>query len=707
MKRPLFDIGIDFRKIYDQFADPVFLVDSDSGRILDCNSEALIRYGYSRDEFLRMTPLDLHPPEERERALRNLRESRHTGPHLYHHLTKDGRRIPVEVNTSFIHLEGKSTIQVSIIRDISERQENAERLRQSEIRFRQLFEQCNDGVIIHRAGQILEVNHRTCEMLGYTKQELLSMSIPELHAKENRIESRQRLIFIQSGAPMVFETQWLRKDGTPVDLEISSRVIVPEKQIVQGIVRDITERKRVEEALRSSEERYRILAENVADGVAVLVNDRFTYVNDAMVEIFGYEKEYLLSMDPVYLIREEYREEFEGALFAVGKETHVPPFQSPAIRVDGTEIWTEQHLNRIVWEGRPAVLATIRDVTETRQRELEMIQETEFLRKENARLRNGFKDRFRFGDIIGKSPAMQEVYELILKCSVSDVNVVIYGESGTGKELVARTIHRMSEAREKPFVPVNCGAIPESLFESEFFGHRKGAFTGAVADKHGYFDLAQGGTLFLDEIGELPLAMQAKLLRAIDGGGYMPVGGNQFKEARFRILAATNRDLYEYVLKGLMREDFFYRIHIIPIHLPPLRERKEDIPILVEHFIQSSGYKGSSFPIPAKIMDALCNYDWPGNVRELQNVLNRYLTVRRLDLTGKRPSPSPSKSQGGAHGSPTYPRNLRRALDLFEKSCIERALEKNRWHRGKTAAELGIPPRTLHRKMKKFRLISS
>ncbi len=184
---------------------------------------------------------------------------------------------------------------------------------------------------------------------------------------------------------------------------------------------------------------------------------------------------------------------------------------------------------------------------------------------------------------------MQEVYELILKAAATNANAIIYGESGTGKELVARAIHRLNNRKEGRFIPVNCGAIPENLLESEFFGYRKGAFTGAAADKEGYLDLADGGTLFLDELGEIGPNLQVKLLRVLEGGGYSAVGGRDVKKPDVRIIAATNRDLKAQVNRGLMREDFFYRVHIIPIQLPSLRERREDIPLLIEHFMQSEG----------------------------------------------------------------------------------------------------------------------
>jgi transcriptional regulator with PAS, ATPase and Fis domain len=281
--------------------------------------------------------------------------------------------------------------------------------------------------------------------------------------------------------------------------------------------------------------------------------------------------------------------------------------------------------------------------------------------------------------------------------------VVIYGESGTGKEMVARAIHDMSNRKDKVFVTVNCGAIPETLLESEFFGYKKGAFTGANMDKHGYLDLAGGGTLFLDEVGELDLNMQVKLLRVINGGGYMPVGSNKAKCSNFRIIAATNKNLMELVNRHLMREDFFYRMHVIPVTVPPLRERKEDIPLLVEHFLKIYSDSKDRQSLPVKIFEAIYNHDWPGNVRELENVLKRYLSIQRLDFINPHKSHTANKGNDSMRESA----GLRDAVELFEKDYIAKVLDQNYWHRGKTAKMLGIPERTLYRKLKKFQLTRS
>jgi transcriptional regulator with PAS, ATPase and Fis domain len=285
---------------------------------------------------------------------------------------------------------------------------------------------------------------------------------------------------------------------------------------------------------------------------------------------------------------------------------------------------------------------------------------------------------------------MQEVYELIMKAAVTDASVAVFGESGSGKELVAHAIHEHSARKTKRFVAVNCGAVPESLFEREFFGHRKGAFSGAHADSAGYLDLADHGTLFLDEVSELTVNMQAKLLRAIEGSGYRPVGGTETFQSNFRIISASNASLSEKVSSGQMRNDFYYRLQVIQIRLPPLRQRKQDISLLVDHFVQQMSPLTTSTKIPGHVMDSLMEYDWPGNVRELRNVLQRYLALGRLEFLSADPTV--------AQNSIEMQLNLPQAVQRLESSLITQALQQSNGNRTKAANLLGISRRALSRK---------
>jgi len=470
-------------------------------------------------------------------------------------------------------------------------------------------------------------------------------------------------------------------------------------------LQDITRRIKAEKELRASEGRYRKLAENVADGVVLIQNEMLIFANQAFAGIFGYDSsDNPLVKKVVDLISMEVKKsvgEYKKALEQGQSVESVSQLQTA--KSDGKDLWVEAHNSVIMWEGEPAILTTLRDVTKTRLQEIAIREEAEHLRKENKRLRYSIKGQHRFGRIIGKSQVMQEVYDLILKAAGTKDNIIIYGESGTGKELVAKEIHNMSERLNGEFVPVNSGAIPESLIEREFFGHKKGAFTGATMDTHGYLDIADGGSLFLDEIGDLGLNMQVKLLRAIEDGGYTPVGSNKVKKSDLRIIAATNKDLKQMVNLGQTRRDFFYRIHVIPIHLPPLRDRKEDIPLLVNHFIQSLS-DGEITSIPEEIMETLYEYNWPGNVRELQNMLRRFISVGSLDFIDLTSDSIPKKDKAPSDILENENKDLFASVEDFEKSIIIKALEKNRWHKEKTALELGISRRTLFRKLTNYGL---
>jgi len=448
--------------------------------------------------------------------------------------------------------------------------------------------------------------------------------------------------------------------------------------------------------LEEQNERFRTLSEATFEGIFIHDEGRILEVNQAMEKMFGYQRSEVLGRNVLEFVPPE----FHQIVLEHIRTKDETPYEAEGIKKDGSIFPVEVQARTMPYQGRDVRIVAIRDLTWRRAME----EERALLRKENIVLRSTIKNHYKFGEIIGKSHIMQEVYQLIVKASVSDANVLICGESGTGKELVARTIHQRSERKEQTFLAVNCGAIPESLFEREFFGHRKGTFTGADRDKPGYFDRAHRGTLFLDEVAELTPTTQAKLLRVVEDKEYTPLGNTVSKTADVRIIAATNKDLKEQLHKELIREDFFYRIRVIVINLPPLRDRKEDIPLLIEHFLDQYADGKERPTIPARIVDMLCAYGWPGNVRELQNELQRYLTEQRLEFIGNVPPESTGRDRAESLGLNLEGMPLREAVETLEKYLIARVLTQNAGHKGKAAKMLSISPRALYERIKKYRL---
>ena len=329
-------------------------------------------------------------------------------------------------------------------------------------------------------------------------------------------------------------------------------------------------------------------------------------------------------------------------------------------------------------------------------------EERQRLLEENVRLHEELRDRFRPANIVGNSRAMREVYDLIAKVSKSDATVLIRGESGTGKELVAQAVHYNSLRADRPFVKVHCGALPESVIESELFGHEKGAFTGAIARRQGRFELAEGGSIFLDEIGDLSPATQVKLLRVLQEREFERVGGMQTTKANVRLICATNRHLEELVEKGEFRQDLYYRLNVFPIRLPPLRERKTDVLLLADHFVEkyARANKKTVRRISTPALDMLASYHWPGNVRELENCIERAVLLTQEDVI--RGHHLPPTLQMVEPGQPARGGTLPRLLADFERDLIVDALKDSRGNMAKAARELGISERVMGLRVNRY-----
>ncbi|MFH1981934.1 MAG: sigma 54-interacting transcriptional regulator [Pseudomonadota bacterium] len=562
------------------------------------------------------------------------------------------------------------------------------------------------------------VNKARAEFLGLSKDAMERKPLPELL-------SAQEVDVCVEGNREVFERrcqihkeEWaLNGRGEKRLLSITKTPKLDADGGVEYVVcsaEDITDMKNAEDALRRAKERLSLALEvtqhaiwdwNLQTNAAYFSPRYYTmlgYAPHEKIESLHKWKDLLHAEDRQVTLKriDDY---LAGRISAYQTEFRMKSKQ-------GRYRWILGRGKIVEWDasGKPLrMIGTHADITDQKLSEEALRMSEAHLRVENTRLKSTLKGANQFGRIIGRSPVMQDVYETILKAATSNANIIIYGESGTGKELAAQTIHDLSERSRGAFVAVNCGAIPDNLMESEFFGYKKGAFTGADHDRPGYLESAHGGTLFLDEVGELDLNMQVKLLRVIDGAGYMPIGGRQVVRPDVRFIAATHRDLQDMIRAGKFREDFFYRIHIVPIHMPPLRARMDDLTLLERHFLDIFCEDGQIVSIPEHVQSAMKAYDWPGNVRELQNAIHRFVTLKEVQFSvNGRPAalpPAPaSPAAADPDGDALMP--LKDVAATAERRHIRTVLEKHQWQRGKVADLLGVNRRTLFRKMKELKI---
>jgi PAS domain S-box-containing protein len=432
--------------------------------------------------------------------------------------------------------------------------------------------------------------------------------------------------------------------------------------------------------LRSTE----IILESISDGVFTVDRDwRITSFNRAAEEITG-------------ISREE----------AIGKPCP-EVFRASMCEVDCA-------LRQTLETGTPIINRSA-FIIDAEGRRIPVSVSTALLQDENGKLIGGaetFRDlslvedlrrelegRFQVGDLISRSPSMRRIFDVLPQVGESDSTVLIQGETGTGKELLARALHSLSRRRDKPFIAVNCGALPDTLLESELFGYRAGAFTGAEGDKPGRFSLADGGTLFLDEIGEITPALQVRLLRVLQEKAFEPLGATRSVHVDVRVIVATNRDLAAQVKKGAFRQDLFYRVNVVRLEMPPLRKRKEDIPMLVDHFVaRANRTRGKSLSgVSPEVLSFLMAHDYPGNIRELENIIEHAFVLCSEGQIELRHLPEDFIARAPATGKQGVMEDTVRAT---ESQTIREALRRNRYNRLAAARELGIHKSTLFRKMK-------
>ncbi len=699
---------IQFDEILNFAGAGVFVLDT-WNRLVRTNSALCNRLQYEPEELQNKEALELLHSEDvgtaKEVITQMIKGERDQSRHTMRYIRKDGSVLWSDLSLSAVkNPKNECRALIGVVIDISARMEAEDKLRKSEEKYRSVFEKSGSASIIIEEDMTISMSNEEFEKLtGYSKQELenrmkwSAFIVPEdLQMMINYHYARRTP---GKSPPKEYNCRLINRAGSKKDILMKVGMLPDKKRSIASFL-DITPLKQTEKALKESKSKLSSIIEATAGYIYTCDrNYRIEFMNKALIDKTGRDATGEFCYHAIFGLKTPCE---WCRVQEVSREQHVnQELQNPLDHrwyylVTSPVINSE---NRI--SGYESLLI---DITERKKAEQELMEREKYYRQENIRLKESIKERYRFGDIIGKSQPMQDIYELILNAASTDANVIIYGESGTGKELVANEIHKSSERKHSRMITVNSGAIPENLMESEFFGYKKGAFTGAKEDKKGYLDLADGGSLFLDELGELDMNMQVKFLRVLEGRGYTPVGGTRVRHPNIRIIAATNTDPKELVRTGAMREDLFYRINVIPVQLPPLRERKEDLPLLIDHFLTRFRNSENYSPITGEILQAMYSYTWPGNVRELENVINRYLTLGSFDLAGASLSQEPKCEKNNLLDQGLLELPLKEAVTNFEKEKISAALRKNCWHRGKTAKDLGINRRTLFKKMQIYGL---
>src|SRR5579871_2210135 len=745
MKERLNEIQL-YNSTVKNIRDQIFWLDKD-GHFIRVNESVIRESGYSNDELMKMTVFDLNPTLTKKEWDLRWEETKKTGQQILQTTHRDNRGniYPVEVTNNFIEHNGAEYF-CSSVRDIKKRKRDEEILRSIsestssvtgsdyfreltkfitdilDVRYSMVVSCSNDEVTklrmlsyVDRQEVLENIQYDTkgtpCEIVMQGKEFFCADKLEETFPREKGIKSWIAVpIYSPSTGKVIgniaaFDRVPMTNEQNQIDIlrifaaragaEID-RIRAEEK------LRETLESANVElqHQLKESEERFRDLFEEAPIAyVNEGLDSKFINANRAALKILGVKPEevpytYGKSLAPN---TPDAQRRLKEAFDSVGRGTDTSGVVLEMRRQDnGKPLW-------IQWWSNPDksgqfTRTMFLDITE----QVLMEQEQARLKAENKYLQEEIKLNYNFEDIVSKSKNFHRVLQQIEQVASTNATVLIMGESGTGKELIARAVHNISNRAKRPLVKVNCATLPANLIESELFGHEKGAFTGAMERKIGRFELADGGTIFLDEIGELPVELQAKLLRVLQEGEFERLGNPKTMKVNVRVIAATNRNLTNAIEKKEFREDLYYRLNVFPITCPPLRERKEDIPLLVKHFLQKHesrvGKKISN--VPTNVMDALSDYDWPGNIRELENLIERAMILspgNSLEYGDWLPAQKINTTTNG--------KNASTKLEDIEKEHIIEVLKKTNWKVSgeKGAAKiLGLNQTTLEARMKKM-----
>src|SRR5712692_9706971 len=667
------------------------------GRLLSVNPAPARVLGYSVEELLQIPMREIIAPEYRHQFEGYLNQIRETGESrgLMVVVTRSGeRRIWEYQNT--LRTEGiASPIVRGMAHDVTERNRAEKRLQE----YARVVEGLDEMiVVVDREYRYLIANHAFLKYRGMTREQVMGHFVEDVMDKEVfKTTVKPKLDECFQGKVVRYELRHKFPQLGERDLLLSYFPIEGSAGIdrVAAILEDITERKRSEERLRE----YEKVVEGLDEMIVVVDREyRYLIANHAFLKyremereaVIGHRVEEIVGKEIFEtLIKKKMDECFEGKVVRYELRYKFPNLGERDLFASYFPIEGRTGVDRLAF--------ILQDITERKRAEEELRLAKEKLAEEKVYLEKTIDTELGFGEIIGQSKTLRDVLEEVSKVAATDATVLILGETGTGKELIARAIHRMSKRQGNAFIKMNCAAIPSGLLESELFGHEKGAFTGAVTKKIGRLELADRGTLFLDEIGEIPMALQPKLLRVLQDQEFERLGSTRTLKINFRLIAATNRDFSQGVHEGQFRSDLYYRLNVFPVRVPPLRERREDIPLLVEHFVRKCATRmnKSITSIPTKTMESLKQWDWPGNIRELENFLERSVILTRGSVLQSplKELEAPRERQGDD------------TLEAIEREHIVRALRQShgRLSGSNGAAErLGMNRTTLQSKLKRL-----
>ena len=580
--------------------------------------------------------------------------------------------------------------------------------------YKSIIDMIQAGVnLIDKDGKIIYVNDAYCKMHNYSKEELIGKSLELVLPKQGQVDVLKRykkIINKEINQSYTVESANIRRDGSTFPVLISWNYLLRDGNLdgMVSVIQDLSKIRAVEEALKESEEKYRSLIENIGDFIWEINEEgKYTYVSPKSKALYGYSQKELLGIKIWDNIIEKGTESITALKNTINTKTAFSHIEIIKIKKDGEIIVIETsgipiYNKKNQFKGFWGI---DRDITAQKK-----IKEIDL---EIKKLKERLEKRDYLEYIMGDSDKIKEVHKAVEKVAKTDFSVIITGETGTGKEIIANAIHHFSNREFKPLISVDCGAIPETLIESELFGNIKGAFTGAIETKEGAFQLANGGTIFLDEITNLSLEMQKKLLRVLQEKEVKKIGSTKKEELDIRVITASNENIMDCVEEGKFRKDLFFRLNEFTINVPCLKERIEDIPILIQRFLKEISYQLNSpiKNITREAIQLLCNYNWPGNVRELKNSLKKAFVISDKEIKSEHFDFYPQKDSKKINPTISIDINnnefdfkevVKSHTEKVEKEIINNTLNKFKGNKSKTARFLKIDYKTLLKKISDY-----